>query len=182
MKSVTGRDIAAMLNPRLAVLVTCCDAAGKPNVLTVAWHTPLSHQPPLVGISIGHTRYSHRLIQEQGQFVIHVMGIDRQKAIGVCGLYTGEMDDKLAIAGLETHPAKMVQPPVLADALGVLECEVVQAIETGDHTFFIGEVLHASACEHGFKSGWKSESEDPVLLCLQRSHFGAFVDVNRNGK
>ena len=73
-KTITGREIAALLNPRLAVLVTCCDLAGEPNVFTVAWQTPLSHRPPLVGISVGCTRYSHRLISDTGEFVVNIVG------------------------------------------------------------------------------------------------------------
>ena len=182
MKTVTGREIAALLNPRLAVLVTCCDAYGKPNVLTVAWQTPLSHTPPLLGISVCHTRYSHRLIQNQGEFVVNVVGEDLRKAVEVCGTYSGEMDDKLAITGLKTFEAKTVMPPVLEDACGVLECRVVDAVETGDHTLFVGEVLQAQACEEQFSFAWEQGTDSPVLLCLQRNRYGVFAESKHNGR
>jgi len=182
MKPVTGRDIAALLNPRLAVLVTCCDTNGQPNVLTVAWHTPLSHQPPLVGISVGQTRYSNHLIQSQGEFVINIMDAAHQNAVEICGTWSGGSDDKLAIVGLQTRPAMCVCPPVLTEALGVLECRVVQQIKTGDHTFFIGEILQASACAANFSDAWENHSEHAVLQCLQRKRYGTFVEINENGQ
>ena len=37
--------------------------------------------------------------------------------------------------------------PRQKDSLGYLECEVVQAVEVGDHTLFVGAVRHAA--QHG---------------------------------
>ncbi len=177
MKIVGGREIAAMLNPRLVVLVTCCDLAGRPNILTVAWHTPLSHDPPLLGISIGRTRYSHNLIRDEGEFVVNIAGQSLLDAVKVCGKYTGEIDDKLEITGLKICMAKHVRPPVLVDALGVLECRVVDRIETGDHSFFIASVLHATARADRFSDCWDVVTGN-VLLCLQRDRFATGSQIN----
>ena len=49
--------------PMQAVLVTCRDENEKTNVLTIAWHTPISRNPPLYGISVAPGRYSHELIK-----------------------------------------------------------------------------------------------------------------------
>lgn len=181
MKPVAGRDIAALLNPRLAVLVTCCDRDGRPNILTVAWHTPLSHWPPLLGISIAHTRYSHPLIQEEGEFVVNIVGVSLQDAVEVCGRYTGDIDNKFAIAGLKTGMAECVRPPVLVDALGVLECRVVNQVETGDHTFFVGQVMRACVRAECFSSAWEAGGDDAVLQCLQHDRYGVFVERKLDG-
>ncbi len=153
-KTIRGREIAALLHPRPAVLVTCCDANESPNILTIAWHTPLSHDPPLVGISVGTTRYSHRLISQVGEFVINIVGQPFLEALQICGKYTGELDDKVALARLTPLPAKTVKPCLIAQALGYLECRVVQQIPTGDHTLFIGEVLQAQVDEMAFSNMW----------------------------
>ena len=181
MKTVTGHNIAALPNPHLAVLVTCCDYNGQPNVLTVAWHTPLSHQPPLLGISIAHSRYSHTLMRDEGEFMVNIVGQSLQEAVEICGTYTGEIDDKLDIAGLQIRMAKHVRPPVLLDALGVLECKVVDQVETGDHAFFIGQVLLALACDDCFSNAWKSQGDEAVLQCLQRDRYGTFLEGRSNG-
>jgi len=176
MKTVTGHNIAALLNPRLAVLVTCCDQNGKPNVLTVAWHTPLSHEPHLLGVSIAHSRYSHALIRDESEFAINIVGQSLLEAVRICGTYTGEIDNKLEIAGLQIRMAEYIRPPVLVDALGVLECRLVDQVETGDHTFFIGQVLLAQAREDCFGNAWKSQGEKAVLQCLQRDQYGTFLE------
>jgi len=181
MKTVTGHEIAALLNPRLAVLITSCDQHGRPNVMTVAWHTPLSHQPPLLGVSIARSRYSHFLIQETGEFIVNIVGQALVDAVKICGTYTGDVDDKLDIAGLRTRMATYVQPPVLLDAVGLLECRVVDQVETGDHTFFIGRVLLAQVRENCFDDAWISKDGDTVLQCLQRDQYGVFLKEGSNG-
>jgi flavin reductase (DIM6/NTAB) family NADH-FMN oxidoreductase RutF len=174
MKRIEGSEIAALLNPRAALLVTCCDTRGVPNVLTIAWHTPLSHNPPLVGISIAQRRYSHLLIQQVGEFVLNVVSMDYLCAVRICGELTGQGKDKFQEAGLCVMPSAHVRPPNIAGALAHLECVLVDQVETGDHTFFIGKVLHAEARAACFDDAWDSVGGD-VLLCLQRDRFAGWI-------
>ncbi len=175
-REITGREIAALLHPRPVVLITTCDAAGRPNAISVAWCTPLSHQPPLVGVSIGLDSYSHQLIVENGEFVINVVDRSLQKAIEICGNSSGRSTDKLGLAGLETRPGKFVRPPRLAGALACLECRVEKTVPAGDHTFFLAKVLTAEAQAERFDGSWDRDFGQ-VLLCLQRDRFGRYVDI-----
>jgi hypothetical protein len=50
--------------PMQTILVTCNDDKGKTNIITLAWHTPISRKPPLYGISISPKRYSYALIKK----------------------------------------------------------------------------------------------------------------------
>jgi flavin reductase (DIM6/NTAB) family NADH-FMN oxidoreductase RutF len=172
--TITGGSTSRLLNPRAAVLVTCCEQTGKANAISVAWHTPLSHDPPLVGISIGLTRYSHELITATGEYVINVVGQDMQAAVEFCGEHSGRDCDKLALASLELRPARHLRSPVLAGALGHLECRVEQEVLTGDHTFFVGRVLTAEVRSDCFDKAWVPGSGD-VLLCLRLDGYGRFV-------
>jgi flavin reductase (DIM6/NTAB) family NADH-FMN oxidoreductase RutF len=177
-KTITGREVAAMLHPRPAVLVTCCDNHGAPNILTIAWHTPLSHDPPLVGISVASTRYSHGLISQTGELVINIVDHSFVAAVQICGQYTGELDRKAELAGLVLKSAKKVKPPIIAGALGYLECCVEQEVDAGDHTLFIARVLQAEALETAFSNQWLSPQGD-ILLCLQRDQYGMFQPLGQ---
>lgn len=170
MTEVSGRSIAALLNPRPAVLVTCCDANQKPNVLSIAWHTPLSHNPPMVGISIDAQRYSHRLIDTTNQFAINVVDQAFYEAVEVCGNLSGRDGDKFAKAGLTLMPAHTIKPPLIAGAMAHIECVVENKVQVGSHTFFIGVVRYAEACKDIFTDSWAS-SDRRVMLCLQRDRF-----------
>jgi flavin reductase (DIM6/NTAB) family NADH-FMN oxidoreductase RutF len=172
-KPIRGREVSALLNPRPAVLVTCCDAEGKPNVFSLAWHTPLSHVPLLMGISVARAHLSHALIELTGEFVVNIVSTAYRDAVELCGQVSGRECDKLSLAGLSVEPARYVRPPLIAGALGTLECRVVHLLVCGDHTFFIGEVLAASARSECFGDAWQPSLGD-VLLCLQRDRFGRF--------
>lgn len=170
MKTVSLGDMSALLNPRLAVLVTCVDGRGVANIITVAWQTPLSHRPPLVGISIGKTRYSHRLIAQTGEYVINIMGMEQKKAVWVCGSQSGLDHDKASLTDLTLQPSCCVKPPLIAEALGSLECRLAGQYEVGDHTLFVGEVLHAQAQATYFSDVWEVERAK-VLLHLRGERF-----------
>ena len=179
MVHVTGRDIAALLNPRPAVLLSCCNSSGTPNAMTAIWHTPISHEPPVVGVSIGATRYSHRLIEETHQFVLNIVGPAFQKAVRVCGNYSGSTTDKTLQAGLRWQNSHSVRPPRIADALGYLECRVVETLPFGDHSLFVASVLYAEAQESCFSGGSEDALSD-VLLCRQREQFGCWGPLSRS--
>jgi flavin reductase (DIM6/NTAB) family NADH-FMN oxidoreductase RutF len=176
MRSILGREIAALLNPRPLVLVTCCDAQGRPNVMTAAWQTPLSHEPPLLGISIDLRRYSHALLQQVGELVVNVVGPGFEEALLRCGNASGRDVDKLTAFGLRTQPARCVRPPLIDGALAHLECEVVQQVPTGDHTLFVARVVYAQADSQGFTDGWEAPGGQ-VLLCIQRDRFATWIST-----
>ena len=48
-----------MLNPVPAVMVSCADREGKPNIITIAWAGTVCTNPPMVSISVRPTRYSY---------------------------------------------------------------------------------------------------------------------------
>src|SRR6266568_5891515 len=118
MVNVKGRDIAALLNPRPVALITCCDNAGHPNVLSVTWTMPVSHEPPIIAISVAPTRHSHDLLLETSEFVLNVVGQSFLKAVETCGNCSGKSADKFAMATLKTQKSLRVRPPRIAGALG----------------------------------------------------------------
>ena len=49
-------------------------------------------------------------------------------------------------------------------------------VKTGDHTFFIGRVLHAQVRAGSFSRGWLASKEDGVLLCLHQKRYATFLE------
>lgn len=171
MVNITGRDIAALLNPRPVALITCCDHAGTPNVLSVTWTMPVSHEPPVIAISVAPGRYSHSLLLETNEFVLNIVGQKFLEAVETCGNCSGKSGDKFAKAGLQMQKALRVRPPRITGALGYLECHIEDRRTVGDHSLFLANVLHAEASEKAFSGVWDTENGD-VLLCRQRDQFG----------
>jgi len=54
-----------LLYPRQVILVTS-QSGERRSIIALAGHCPLSIKPPLIGIAVGKTRFSHSLISEGG--------------------------------------------------------------------------------------------------------------------
>jgi len=115
---------------------------GVENVLPLDWHLPLSFFPKLYGISLESRNYSSELIKKSGSFAVNFMSYEFEPEILTAGRTSGRSVDKFAATNLARKEASSIDLPVLSDALGVLECRVVHTLETGDHTLFVGKVVH----------------------------------------
>lgn len=131
--------------PSIVVMATCIDAEGRANIITLGMYMAISFDPPLVCIGISPKRYSHRLIEETGEFVVNVPSIGLEEEMHFCGTRSGRDCDKFKETGLTPVPASRVRPPLIKECYGHLECKVVQSYVCGDHTLFVGEIVAASA-------------------------------------
>ncbi len=136
--------------PRQTVLVTCRGKAKvlgreqeKDNIITVAWHMPLSVEPPMYAVAIGKPRFSAKLITASKVFCVNFIPKSMQEAALYCGRNSGEHVDKFSQAGLELEECEKIDCPRIAGCLGHLECEVVEQVEAGDHIIFIAKVAHS---------------------------------------
>lgn len=140
--------ITTLTNPLQTILVTCRHK-GKDNIITMDWHTPLSFNPMIYAISVGKTRYSLELIKNSKVFVVNFMSKKFEKEILFCGRNSGRNCDKFAQTGLTKEESEKIDCPRIREALGFLECKVLQLIEVGDHVLFIAEVINSGLKKHG---------------------------------
>jgi len=133
--------------------VTCVDAEGKPNIITLGMYMNISSKPPLVCIGVAPQRYSHNLIADQQEFTVNVPSIELKEKMHFCGTNSGRNVDKFKEAGLTPIPASKVRPPLIEECYGHLECKVVGSHTYGDHTLFVGEVVAASINDGLLKNG-----------------------------
>ncbi len=117
------------------VTVVTVDVAGQRIGLTVASLVSLSLEPPLVGVAVRRDAALHELLRETGEFAVNML------AAGQEALAQHFARGVPPIALWERIPLRDVDgPPQLEGAIGWLSCRTVAEHETGDHTFFVGEV------------------------------------------
>lgn len=124
-------------------IVTSRREAGSPCGLTVNAFASVSLEPPLVLVCVEHGADSHRCIQESGVYAVNVLGEERGESLARRFATWGVEDKFRGVAYREEETGS----PVLEAALAWVDCRVVQAVEAGDHTIFVGEVLGADAHE-----------------------------------
>ncbi len=167
-----------LINFGPVVLITS-KAYGKDNIVTIAWNTTLSHNPMLVGIAVSRENYSNCMIKKGKEFVINIPGADLKDKVKYCGSVSGEEIDKFERAGLTKISASKVKPPLIQECLGHVECKLIKSIEFGDHTFFIGKVVAASAVPGFFKENYIPDiSKIKSLSHLGGDSFGSLKEVD----
>jgi len=150
-------NASRLLHPKLAVLLTCVDKAGKANIMTLAWCMPVSIEPPLLVVSIAPKRYSYKLIEETKEFVINIPTMKHAKKTLFCGRRSGKDYDKFKETKFTPLPAKTVKAPIIKECIAHLECKLYKKITAGDHTLFIGKILTAYANKNAFTDKYNLE-------------------------
>lgn len=147
MKEVTAQEAWKRKYPEQVSWAVSVDSQGKPNIISLGWCMPTSFDPPMIAISVGKTRYSHKLISQSREFVVAFPSEEMAKEVLYCGTHSGRDVDKFKETGLVAVPAKKVRPPLIEGCVANFECKLVGEIETGDHTIFVGEIVAAHVSE-----------------------------------
>jgi flavin reductase (DIM6/NTAB) family NADH-FMN oxidoreductase RutF len=160
--------------PHIYTLVTSLDVHGKPNVMGVSWVTRTPFSPPLMLVSIGHTRYSHTGIAEHQEFVIHYPSREQAQAAWLCGTLSGRDGNKIEKVGLELIDSQVVKVPTIKHVTVAFECKLISQLETGDHTVFVGEVVATSGNPN--KAEHLYDTADKGLFALDQNGKAKFCD------
>ncbi len=130
-----------MLYPVPAVMVSCGNAAGETNIITVAWTGTVCSDPPMLYVSLRPERHSYSLIRESGEFVVNLVTARLQRACDWCGVRSGADYDKWAECHLTPAPAVTLEnAPAIEESPVNLECKVTEVKELGSHHMFLAEV------------------------------------------
>jgi len=117
-------------------------AGERRNGMTLNWCTQVSFEPKLVGIGVEKPALTHELIAAGGSFTINIISRE-DRAIVRKFTKPVEVDEAArTLNGFAFHDG-VTGAPILDQAVSYLDCEVRQAVEVGNHTFFIGEIVDA---------------------------------------
>jgi flavin reductase (DIM6/NTAB) family NADH-FMN oxidoreductase RutF len=83
-------------------------------------------------------------ILRDGQFVVNVPGPELARRLVQASYWYPKGVNKVDFLGFQTAPPQAVSVPLLAECYAHVECSLVQAIPTGDHTTLLAEVVAAS--------------------------------------
>jgi flavin reductase (DIM6/NTAB) family NADH-FMN oxidoreductase RutF len=113
---------------------------GRVAAATVTWVTQTSFEPPLVVVGVKADSGAHAIIKEAGAFALNFLGKDQQKT-AYAFFKSVEREGNL-IAG-EAFRSGSSGAPILESCPAFVECTLVETIERGDHSVFVGEVVNA---------------------------------------
>ena len=153
------------------VILVSCAYKDKTNIITLAWKTPLSHQPPLVGIGVAKSHLSSELIEKSEEFVVNIPTLGLLEKVVYCGKVSGRDADKFKQAKLTPAKAnRLIRTPLISECIGNLVVVLRDIREFGDHKFFVGEIIYAQAEEGLFDQTWNVD-KTKLLYHLGGNYF-----------
>ena len=141
-KSFPLSQVYRLLEPGPVVLVTTAEK-GRPNIMTMSWHTMIEFEPPLVGCVITNRNHSFGVLKATKECVINIPTVELAAQVVGCGNTSGRKLDKFKAFGFTPAAASRVKPPLIDECYASLECKVVDAKLVAKYCFFILEVLKA---------------------------------------
>jgi flavin reductase len=117
------------------VSVVVTQVEDRRSGLTVSSLISLSLEPPLVGISIALDASLHELLRDAGTWAASFLSGEQEE---LAKHFARSVPPIALWNGIEVRDD---DPRLLAGAAGWLTARTVDEIRTGDHTFFVGEIL-----------------------------------------
>ncbi len=151
MDKVVAGDIGDFYQhyPRIAVVVTA-QSKGKANAMAAAWHTSISFEPPLYGVSIAPKRFTYQLIAESKEFGINFVPFGEAELVASVGGSGGSIIDKFQRFNIARDKPAKTAVPVLKAAYAAYECRLVDDRAYGDHRLLIGEIVAVHLLKEAF--------------------------------
>ena len=119
-------------------VVTCVAGDGTPAGLTVNSFTSVSLEPPLLLVCLHRMAASSGALVDATHFAINVLQNGQQPA---SIRFATRDEDRFGTTPWSRGEAGA---PILADSLGVFECERYAVYDGGDHHILVGQVVKAS--------------------------------------
>lgn len=108
----------------------------------------VTSEPPAIAVSINKINLTHEYIKDSMVFAVSILSKDTpMKFIGNFGFRSGRDIDKFKNANYKIGTTGA--PVVLESTIGYLEADVIDSIDVGTHTVFIGRVVDAETIKEG---------------------------------
>jgi flavin reductase (DIM6/NTAB) family NADH-FMN oxidoreductase RutF/rubredoxin len=102
----------------------------------------ITSEPPTIAVSINKQNLTHEFIRESKVFTVAILNKDVPMTfIGLFGFKSGREVEKFE--GIKYRPGQTGVPIVLDYSIGFLEAQVIDEIDVGTHTIFLGRVIDA---------------------------------------
>lgn len=149
--------------PTGVAIVTTVDSERKPVGMTINSLTSVSMNSLMVLWLIDHKSAARDIFTQAKGFNAHLLASDQTELVKI---FSTKNSDRFAAIAWEYGENHL---PVIPGAFAVLECDVIQTIEAGDHTLLIGEVT-------------KIHDEDKPAMLYHRQTMGEIPESFYSGE
>ncbi|MEM1659217.1 MAG: flavin reductase family protein [Candidatus Jordarchaeales archaeon] len=135
-------DLKALYKISYGLYIVASRRNGEINGQIANTVFQVTANPPTVAVSINKQNLTHEFIKESGVFSVSILAKDTPlKFIGLFGFRTGKETKKFE--SVKYKLGVTGAPIVLENTVGYIEAEVINSVDVGTHTIFIGRVVDA---------------------------------------
>ena len=125
-------------------LITSKDDKGD-NIMSAEWTHHISYSPSLIAVSVNKTnKTTAKNIAENKFFGVSIASSEQNVISSTSGDYKGYLVDKIAALkelGFKFSRGEKTGVYLVDGSVLQLECKLVNTVNSGSHTLFIGEVV-----------------------------------------
>ena len=152
--------VAALADPGLLLVTQGKD--GKPNAMAIGWGTiGITWGEPMFAVLVRPSRYSYKLLEENGDFTVNVMPESMKDVVMYCGTESGRDVDKFAEKDLTAVAGLEASVPIIAESLIAYECRTVGATDP------LPETLEAAIRQSAYPNGDYHRIYYGKILCVR---------------
>src|SRR6059036_3280515 len=135
-----GLTYQLLRNLTSPVVAITSERNGKENgmISDAAVRASIVPSVPRVSVYIHKFNYSHDMIFETGRFAMHLLHTKQFDVVRRLGFVSGR--DRNKLEGLPHHRG-VLGVPVLDECFAHFECRIVNVMDTGSSTLFLGDVV-----------------------------------------
>ena len=145
-----GPLLGGLTAPLAAISTRSGDVSNAQIAVAIAAASIVPQRPRLI-VQIYHTNFTHGLIVSSGVLAINFLDREQLPLIWQLGMRSGRDGDKLESV---SHTTGATGSPLLEGCYGYLDCRVVNAMDGGDMTSFLVEVV-AGRTNGGDRMTWR---------------------------
>jgi flavin reductase (DIM6/NTAB) family NADH-FMN oxidoreductase RutF len=138
METDESYELVRLLASPIVALTSVWRGRTNGMISDSAMRASISPRVPRVSVYVHKWHFSHDLIWNRGQFVMHLLHRGQLDLVHRLGFVSGRDCDKLA--EIPHHPGTL-GVPVLDDCYAAFECRVINTMDTGYATHYLADVV-----------------------------------------
>ncbi|MFP4000820.1 MAG: flavin reductase family protein [Candidatus Natronoplasma sp.] len=176
---IKPKDYFGFIAPRPTVCVSTIDSEGNSNIAPYSFVSPLSFNPPMIGVAAAESRDTTANCRDTGEFVV-IPVTEHWAEKGVrTEVSIPREESEFEEVGLTEKESKEVRSPGVKEAAINIECEFHDEFEVEDHVLLVGEVVHIDADKEGIRNGRLNLEELGSLGHVKGEEFCISQNISR---
>jgi flavin reductase (DIM6/NTAB) family NADH-FMN oxidoreductase RutF len=139
-----AKKTALRMIPYGLYVLTAQAKDGRVAAATVNWVTQTAFEPPLVVVGVKADSHAHAIIKESKAFALNILGKNQKDAAFA---FFKPLEREGNTIGGQPFRSGSLGAPIFDKAPAFVECALVETVERGDHSVFVGEVKDAGVVQ-----------------------------------